>query len=168
MGPLNSADRRSSFFLFLMFFIIAVGLITLTAFFGVDTPTVENKNLNQQIAIYQRQQASLQKFAAKLSETVNYLNTINNPGIQNATFIDSKISLDLDTLNKETALDQSAQSKMFSDIVNSLQTLQSDQKYIRDNGNNGKSASDLQQELRQVQKDLDDCRGDLAKAVPTK
>ena len=77
MMPLNTAERKSAFFLFLLFFIISLVIVVATVFFGVQVPLKQNELLKSQIADFQNDREFLQKFSGKVSETWSMLDKID-------------------------------------------------------------------------------------------
>ena len=158
MVPLNSDDRRSSFFLFLMFFIISTVLVAITAFYGMEVPTAENKIMNDKILVYQKNQAFSEMFAAKAAQVSGDLDNINNPKVD-AENMDVIIGHTLDSLDYQVVADTSTRSKMFKNIIQNLRNLDKAKKQLRDYANSNKSMAELEEKLRQANADLVQCQG---------
>ena len=166
MTPLNTEERRSSFFLFLFFLTITVVVVAVAAFFGLQVPSDQNKLMKQQITIYKANDDTLQKFARKVSETVADLDYISKAGAENADFTDDKVSGNLDMLGKQYGVDTtSIRGKMFFNVIKSLLSLQAAEKTLRKNGDNQKTIDDLNTKLLNettlaegLQRDNDDLR----------
>jgi hypothetical protein len=160
MIPINNSERRSAFFIFLVFFIVTTGIIVLTTFYGMQVPTKQNDQMKQEIDDYQKEQIFLQNFADKLSDTRVLLDKINLPNTDPST--EGAIKTNLDALSNQIGNDTTLHRKLYHDIVSSLNALDLAKKQIRENGSNDQQVSKLQQELNEKERDLDQCRVNVA------
>lgn len=159
MVPLNSSERRQSYFIFLLFFVVSISIVVLTIFYGVQIPTRQNEQLKRQVSDLQKEQTFLKVFAVKLSKTKNMLAKINLPGVDPST--ESYISANLDTLNF-LGIDTISHGKIYSDITASLFALDQALKQLRANGSTSDQVAKLQQELKDTQRDLTQCQVNVA------
>jgi hypothetical protein len=161
MGPLNSTERRSSFFLFLIFFVIAAGLVSLTAFFGMQVPTVENKIMSQQIDTFQKKQIFLQQFAGKISKIRQQLDNIDKPGVD-ADAMDALIKTNLDNLNEMVYADTtSSQGKLFVDVIAGFRALKKAKLDLRQCGNSEKVIDGLKDQIKDKSQTILELQGTL-------
>jgi hypothetical protein len=171
MTPLNTEERRSSFFLFLLFLTVSIVLVTIAAFFGMEVPSAQNKLMKQQLTVLQANQDSLEKFAIKVSETVAALDKMTKSGVENADYLNNRVSLNLTVLGRQFGVDTtSIRGKMFLDVTSSLQALQIAEQTLRKSGDNQKTIEDLTKKLADqtaradgLQRDADDLRSRLQK-----
>jgi hypothetical protein len=146
MTPQNTAERKSSFFYFLIFFIITVGLIMLSVFFGMQVPFKENDAMKDQIANMQRDQSYMQNFTAKMSDTQNLLDSINRPGVAQPELINGSITANLSALTQMLVSD-SAHLDIYKNVVKNLVDLQDAKKQLRDAGSSDLTIGNLQKQV---------------------
>ena len=158
--PLNTSERRSSFLVFLLFFVLSIGVVTLTAFYGVRIPTRQNEVMKAQIAALQNEKAFILAFTAKASETEKMLENVNATGV-NSTLMDGRIQANLDTLSKMTA-DTTSDKKRFVSVFSALSALAQAKKDLRGIGAAGSQVQTLMQINKEQKQELDQCQANVA------
>ncbi|HTE02133.1 MAG TPA: type VI secretion system TssO [Mucilaginibacter sp.] len=155
MIPLNNPERRSSFFVFLLFFVVTISIVMLTAFYGIQVPVKENEQMKKQIADFQKERVFAQTFADRLSKTRAMLDKINLPGVANTT--EGYIKANITKLTEQVGDDTTATRKIYVDIIANLSALDQAQKTVRDNNNSAQDKQDLERKLSEVQSQLTTC-----------
>jgi len=160
MIPLNTAERKSSFALFITFFVVSVLLIIGTVFYGLQVPLKQNELMKKQIEAFQKDQAFFQTFAAKVSDTWIILDKINKPNVDTSMY-QAQISGNISTLNRLMGTDSTAHPAAFNHVILALAALQAAKEQLRDRSNNNASESVLQQKLDKANQDLQTANGQL-------
>jgi hypothetical protein len=146
MTPLNTAERRSTFFRFLLFFIISLVIVAITAFYGIQVPFKENEIMRHQIAGYQDDQLFLQRFSVKVAQTREMLEKINKPGVE-PLILDGRIQGSIDSLNIQIGPDSTKHPLLYRDVVNSLLILRQAKRDLRENSRNDEEKAQLKLDL---------------------
>lgn len=160
MIPLNNAERKSSFFLFLLFFIISVALIVTAVFYGIQVPFKENALMKHQIEDFQKDQVFRQDFSAKMAETKGLLDKIDKQGVDYIN-VNSIVAANLDTLDRKLGVDSSAHTLIYRTMISSMRDVQRLKDALRAKQGNEKDQSSLQTELDKARADLTQCQGQV-------
>ncbi|MES2774744.1 MAG: type VI secretion system TssO [Bacteroidota bacterium] len=131
MKPINSAERKSAYMYFLLFFGITVIIIALAVFFGMKVPFKQNQQLQQKIGMLQNEKTFAENFSIKMAETKGILDTVNKAGIQ-AELLDQRITDGIKGLSAMINADTTINKKTYTDIIQNLTELQFAKKQLRD------------------------------------
>src|ERR1700741_40770 len=159
MTPLNQAERRKTFWNFLLFFVITVGVILASVLFSFNVPIKEAEKLRKESEAIKNERPFIDEFEAKMLETMNLLDSVNLA--VNPYRIDSRISGNLTTMTEINSKDINSLKTMFARIIENLNTLQSTKAQLRSVFANAeeiakkdREITELKQELRQREESI--------------
>jgi len=132
MKPLNAPERRKAFFNFLLFFIVTLMVIIITAYFSTLVPLKQNEALIKETSVANNEKLFLQQFEGSMQVTTNLVDSITKA--ENIF----KIGKDLDNRFKEmnNMAAETAWSKDICDkVIDNLISLRLAKEQLR-NANN--------------------------------
>lgn len=157
MKPLNSEERKKSFGVFLLFFIITTALVIGAVYFGMQVPFAQNERLKEQVSKFQRENTFAETFSQKMNETKGLLDSVNKSGVQ-ATIVDGQITENIKRLNAMADSDSSARKQLYHDMVQSFVDLQIAKQGLRDASGKETNLANSTQEIAQLKSELSACQ----------
>lgn len=156
MTPVNAQDRKKAFGRFLIFYIITTGIIVAAIFFGYQVPFQQNKKLQEQMAIVEKERAFGRQFFTQLSDTKALLDSVNKPGVQ-SELIDGQIDSKLQQLTALVDKDSVSEKRLYQEIIKTYFEIKDDKKRIRAGGDKDAQVASVEEQVNQWKKKYDDC-----------
>lgn len=163
--PINTQERNSAFWKFLLVFILTITMITSAIYFDFRLPHKENEILKAKTETMRLQNMEQEKITNIFLETKKFIDSIDKPGV-NIKYISDMVAQKLGDLSKLNVGDSSIQGKMNRVVTNV---------FFEYNALKGKTTNVvesqtqvaellsknavLQKDLEQAKRDLDFCRG---------
>lgn len=161
MEAINNTERRITFLKFLAFFTITVGLVVLAVFVDYQIPFKElelHKSKNAELTKEMEYQLA---FSSKMKDVMHILDSINIPG-QNPVYLEQLSSTKLATMKESVSSDATLKQKaMYDYIIQTLLTLQSSSKSLRESKRAEALISQYELQIKDQKSTLENTRRDL-------
>ncbi|WP_143310206.1 type VI secretion system TssO [Chitinophaga vietnamensis] len=154
MQVLNRQERTTSFFWFLLFFVITVGLFVLAIFFNYQVPARENASLRKELSTFRQEQAFQAEFVQKMDKVKRNLDSINLPG-QNANYMDQVIAASLADMRNSIPKDVVTHFALYDNIVQNGLSLQQSKQQLRELQNAQQNIATLKEQVADLTSRLD-------------
>lgn len=152
MKPQNATERNKAFTRFIVFYVITTALIVGAVYFGVQVPFRQNKQLQDQLDVVQKEKEFNYKFSGLMRETKALIDTVNASG-PNMAVIETKIAANLIEMEKMINADSISGKRLYTQVWQSLTDAKNDKKLIRSEDKN-QLLTDCQQEKAAIEKNL--------------
>jgi len=156
MKHVNQAERRKAFLNFLAFFIITVTVILTSVFFSFRVPLKENEQLRADANRMENERLILAAFEAKMQETVNMIDTINESG-NDVPIIDNRISRNINDMAAMLS-DSISVKKFYESIIANLTNQQMTKKQLRDAYAKDDDSGKLKEKINDLENELTRCQ----------
>ncbi len=160
MRPLNTADRKKSFYTFLIFYVISTSLIVLTVYFGMRVPFRQNARLKEQVALLEKEKDFAQRFSAKATTLKNQLDSVNRPGVQ-APLVEGYIDENIKQLNQMVSSDSVAVKALYQDMIHLSLSLKDAKRDLRGAAGKDENLSQYLSQIESLKGELRDCKTSL-------
>ena len=148
MKPLNTKERTSTFWSFVLFFGLAVGLITVVIYFTFAIPHQQFAELKSKVKDYDAFMAKQKGFLNQI-DTINYeLQQYNTPGA-NQSFLQNDISKK-NIMLEESIGDENESNRVYHKIIDNYKKMLSFKAKL----------NDAKIQLTQANAALNDCEQD--------
>ncbi|HEX8547979.1 MAG TPA: type VI secretion system TssO, partial [Cytophagaceae bacterium] len=146
MEPLNKSERVKTFFIFLVFFLLTVGLILVAAFIDVKVPAKEIEVLKAENSKLSRELEFQKRFSKKIYEVKSLLDTINQAN-SNALYLEQVASSKLAAMKESIPPADSLREKaMYDYVIQILLSLQENKRNLRDSRESKTLVSEYRQD----------------------
>ncbi len=161
MEVLNKKERTSSFLIFLLFFIITVGIIVGAVYFDFYIPKKELAHLREENYKMQAEFSFQEQFAKKLEEVKKYTDSLGvkgqdfyyNQQLANNTIIDMQKMIPVG--------DSLARNNMYDNMVLAYRQIVQDKKTINLLGGSKEEIDNLIQQIETYKKEYEIVKRDL-------
>lgn len=153
MEILNKKERTSSFLLFLLMFVITVGILFTAFFFSYKLPWKENDVLraeNQKIRyefLYQK------KFMAELQGVDKLIDSLENTN-EGYFFLEQSINADLIDIKSEVPKDSLDDKSMYDNLILTYKKLMDAKRDLKQVENAKNEIDDLNEQISEYEKDI--------------
>lgn len=159
--PINSAERNSAFWKFLLFFILAVLMVTTAVYFDFKLPYKENELLKEKSEQIRLQAMAQEKFTSNMIQAKALIDSMDKTGV-NVKYISDQVTDKLRELTNMHITDSSLQGRMnkviidvyldYNKIKSSMTNLTDAQSQIAELSSKN---SEITRERDQLRRDLD-------------
>lgn len=161
MEPLNKSERVKTFFIFLVFFLMTVGLILLSVFIDFKIPTKEIEVLKAENSKLNKELEFQKKFSKKVNEVKLLLDTINQAN-SNALYLEQVASSKLAAMKESIPPADSLREKaMYDYVIQILLSLQENKRNLREYKESKTLVAEYRQDMEKYQEALDQAKRDL-------
>lgn len=157
---INSSERWTAFWKFILFFGMAVAFIVSAVYFNFNLPTKENGMLKQQISRYKVQEEAQETFVKSMEEAKLLIDSISRPGAQ-AAFLNQQAAAKIQQLVNLQYKDSSIYSKLNKSVLDLFLRYQELTNKMVTLGDAPQQLQEYKQKYEQVQRDLEDARRNL-------
>ncbi|GAB3013000.1 hypothetical protein GCM10027051_15260 [Niabella terrae] len=153
---INAKERRAAFWKFLLFFLLAVGIILTAFYFDTLVPARENEMMRTQIAKLKIQQTAQEKFINTMDETKILIDSLRSPAA-NIAYLNSQISANIRQLSELQYKDSSVFARLNTSVVDLFQRYNEATNLVAKLGNKPQELEKLRTDNAQLQRDLLQC-----------
>lgn len=129
--PSNQKERRKAFLNFLILFLACVAIIITTAFYSIQVPFKQNKQLRQQVNTNEKEEDFSEGFKTQLISVSTMLDTINNKSTS-PDLLNSNITDNINRMSSMISSDTTYHRALYQYILINLSSLQGAKKQLRD------------------------------------
>jgi hypothetical protein len=158
MEPKNKAERKKTFYSFLLLFLLSTAIIVLLAFSSTRVPVKVNSLLQKQVEVSDHEREFSINFLSQMTGIVSLLDTINATASSNADQIDGQISLGVQKLTILIDMDSVQNKELYRSVVLNLSDLQRAKKQLRKSTEGGTDINMLKRENETLENKLDECK----------
>ena len=152
MTPINQVERRKTFWNFMLFFVLTVGVILASVLFSFTVPIKEAEKLRKESEAIKNERPFIDEFEAKMLETMNLLDSVNIA--VNPYRIENRISGNLAAMTEINSKDITSLKTLFSRIIENLNTLQSTKAQLRSVNATAEEIAKKDREIEQLKRDV--------------
>ncbi len=156
MIPQNASERKKSFTLFLLLYIVTTGIIVTAIFFGIQVPFQQNNKLQEQLSSIERERDFGRLFFTRLSEAKGLLDSVNKPGIS-PELIEAQIDSKLQQLTVLVDKDSVSEKRLYQEIIKTYFEIKDDKKRIRSVADKDAQVAEYEAQLSQWKTKYDQC-----------
>jgi hypothetical protein len=158
MEPKNKAERKKTFYSFLLLFFLSTAIIVLLAFSSTRVPVKVNSLLQKQVEVSDHEREFSINFLSQMTGIVSLLDTINATASSNADQIDGQISLGVQKLTILIDMDSVQNKELYRSVVLNLSDLQRAKKQLRKSTEGSGDINSLKRENENLENKLQDCK----------
>jgi hypothetical protein len=130
MKPQNSAERTKAFIRFLILYIATTALIITAVFFGIYVPFKQNKQLQDQLNVVQKEKDFDRQFFTLMQDTKSLLDTVNSAG-SSIDVIEGRIAQKIQEMDAILSKDSISGKRIYSQVVQYFTDAKNDKKTLR-------------------------------------
>ncbi|SHL70547.1 hypothetical protein SAMN05444266_104471 [Chitinophaga jiangningensis] len=163
MKPLNQIARKKSLLLFILLYLLSVGLLFTSVFYHYQVPKLENRVLRDELLYQESQQVLRDSFMTRLATVKQELIAVNEPG-NNAIYTDQIIAATLAGMRNMIPA-SNPNFSFYDDVVQCCLQLQQCKQQLRESTQSQQIIMTLKtenatllQQLESRTRDLDNCR----------
>ncbi|MFT4093780.1 MAG: type VI secretion system TssO [Niabella sp.] len=156
----NAKERKQAFWKFLLFFLLAVAIILLAAYFDTLVPSKENKMMREQLAKFKLREAAQDRFTNSMNDAKILIDSLRKPGA-NQAYINSLIQDKIRELAALQYKDSSMYSRLNTSVIDVFQRYQEATMQIAKMGTLPQDYQKLKADYDAAQRDLITCRQGL-------
>lgn len=157
---INARERSQAFWKFLLFFILAIGIILAAAYFDTLVPSKENKMMREQLAKFKLREAAQDRFTNNMNDAKLLIDSLRKPGA-NQAYLNSQIQEKIRELTALQYKDSSMYSRLNASVIDVFQRYQEATNQVAKLGTLPEDYQKLKAENDQAQRDLQSCRQNL-------
>ncbi|MBV7532252.1 type VI secretion system TssO [Chitinophaga sp. sic0106] len=163
MKPLNHTARKKALILFILLYVLSMGLLFAGIFYHYQVPVLENRVLRHELMFQESQQMLQDSFMRRLTIVRRELVAVNEPG-NNAVYTDQVIAATLAGM-RNIAAASNPNFSFYDDVVQCCLLLQQCKQQLRESSQAQQAILTLKtenatllQQLESRTRDLDNCR----------
>ena len=160
MEILNKKERTNSFFLFLLMFVITVGILFSAFFFSYKLPWKENAMLRAENQKIRYEILFQKKFIKNLEQVDKLIDSLENTR-EGYFFLEQSINAELIKIKGEIPKDSLNDKSMYENLVLTYKKLMDAKRDLKQVENAKKEIDDLSEQLNESEKEI----GQLEKAL---
>lgn len=158
MEPKNKAERKKTFYSFLLLFFVSTIIIVLLAFSSTRVPVKVNALLQKQVEVSDHEREFSINFLSQMTSIVSLLDTVNATASTNADQIDGQISMGIQKLTIMIEMDSVQNKELYSSVLINLSDLQRAKKQLRKSTEGSDDISSLKRDNENLENKLQDCK----------
>jgi Type VI secretion system, TssO len=158
MEPKNKAERKKTFYSFLLLFFVSTVIIVLLAFSSTRVPVKVNSLLQKQVEVSDHEREFSINFLSQMTSIVALLDTINATASNNADLIDGQISMGVQKMTIMIDMDSVQNKELYRSVVLNLSDLQRAKKQLRRSTEGDGDLNSLKRDKENLENKLEDCR----------
>jgi hypothetical protein len=158
MEPKNKAERKKTFYSFLLLFFLSTAIIVLLAFSSTRVPVKVNSLLQKQVEVSDHEREFSINFLSQMTGIVSLLDTINSTGSTNADLIDGQISMGVQKLTILIDMDSVQNKELYRSVVLNLSDLQRAKKQLRKSTEADTDINSIKRENETLNNKLEECK----------
>jgi hypothetical protein len=158
MEPKNKAERKKTFYSFLLLFFLSTVIIVLLAFSSTRVPVKVNSLLQKQVEVSDHEREFSINFLSQMTSIVSLLDTVNTTASTNADLIDGQISMGVQKLTIMIDMDSVQNKELYRSVVLNLSDLQRAKKQLRKSTEGDTDINGLKRENENLENKLDECK----------
>jgi len=158
MEPKNKAERKKTFYSFLLLFFLSTAIIVLLAFSSTRVPVKVNSLLQKQVEVSDHEREFSINFLSQMTSVVSLLDTINATASNNADLIDGQISMGVQKLTILIDMDSVQNKELYRSVVLNLSDLQRAKKQLRKSTEGDGDINSLKRDNENLENKLQDCK----------
>jgi hypothetical protein len=159
MEPKNKAERKKTFYSFLLLFSLSTIIIVLLAFSSTRVPVKVNSLLQKQVEVSDHEREFSINFLSQMTSISSLLDTVNATASTNADQIDGQISLGIQKLTIMIEMDSVQNKELYSSVLINLSDLQRAKKQLRKSTEGSGDINSLKRENEMLENKLEECKG---------
>ncbi|HEA21175.1 hypothetical protein LCGC14_2743860 [marine sediment metagenome] len=160
MEILNKKERTNSFLLFLLMFVITVGILFSAFFFSYKLPWKENAMLRTENQKIRYEFLFQKKFIKNLEQVDNLIDSLENTR-EGYFFLEQSINAELINIKCDIPKDSLDDKSMYENLVLTYKKLMDAKRDLKQVENAKKEIDDLSEQLNESEKEI----GQLEKAL---
>ena len=158
MEPKNKAERKKTFYSFLLLFFLSTAIIVLLAFSSTRVPVIVNSLLQKQVEVSDHEREFSINFLSQMTSVVSLLDTINATASNNADLIDGQISMGVQKLTILIDMDSVQNKELYRSVVLNLSDQQRAKKQLRKSTEGDGDINSLKRDNENLENKLQDCK----------